>query len=80
MDFTGSSVNPGFVNGPATPPSGVGSFRYDNGARGSRSRWREGGVEQREALNDQPVANLTGLSFYAYVEENDTQRERHSPT
>ena len=71
VDFlTGSSVRPGFVTGPATPPSGVGSFRYDTGApggavAGAKVELSSGG------LDDQPVANLTGLSFDAYVEEND---------
>src|SRR5207344_2232346 len=67
--FTGSSVRPGFVTGPVTPPLGEGSFRYDTGApdkavAGAKVELSNGG------LNDQPVANLTGLRFDAYVEEN----------
>ena len=70
VEFTTGSVRPGFVTGPATPPLGEGSFRYDTGAPGAAAAGAK--VElSNGSLNDQPVANLTGLRFDAYVEEND---------
>ena len=58
VDFLTSSVRPGFVTGPATAPLGEGSFRYDTGASaGAKVELSNG------ALNDQPVADLTGLRF-----------------
>ncbi len=70
VKFTTGSVRPGFVTGPATPPLGEGSFRYDTGAPGAAAAGAK--VElSNGSLNDQPVANLTGLRFDAYVEEND---------
>ena len=58
------------MTGPATPPLGEGSFRYDTGAPGAAAAGAK--VElSNGSLNDQPVANLTGLRFDAYVEEND---------
>ena len=69
------SVRPGFVTGPATPPLGEGSFRYDTGAPGAAAAGAK--VElSNGSLNDQPVANLTGLRFDAYVEENDAGASR----
>ena len=70
VDFLTSSVRPGFVTGPATAPLGEGSFRFDTGAPGAAAAGAK--VElSNGGLNDQPVANLTGLRFDAYVEEND---------
>ncbi|MFL6177994.1 MAG: hypothetical protein ACJ715_15185, partial [Ornithinibacter sp.] len=69
VDFTTGSVRPGFVTGPATAPLGEGSFRYDTGAPGGALAGAK--VElSNGALNDQLVADLTGLRFDAYVEEN----------
>ena len=49
---------------------GEGSFRFDTGAPGAAAAGAK--VElSNGALNDQPVANLTGLRFDAYLEEND---------
>ena len=42
VEFLTDSVRPGFVTGPATPPLGEGSFRYDTGAPGAAAavpRW-----------------------------------------
>ena len=65
-----SSVRPGFVTGPATAPLGEGSFRFDTGAPGAAAAGAK--VElSNGGLNDQPVADLTGLRFDVYVEEND---------
>ena len=70
MDFLTNSVRPGFVTGPATAPLGEGSFRYDTGTPGAAAAGAK--VElSNGALNDQLVADLTGLRFDAYVEEND---------
>ena len=71
VEFLTSSVRPGFVTGPATPPLGEGSFRFDTGAPGAAAAGAK--VElSNGALNDQPVANLTGLRFDVYLDENDT--------
>ena len=65
-----SSVRPGFVTGPATAPLGEGSFRFDTGAPGAAAAGAK--VElSNGALNDQLVADLTGLRFDVYLEEND---------
>ena len=75
VEFLTSSVRPGFVTGPATPPLGEGSFRYDTGAPGAAAAGAK--VElSNGSLNDQPVANLTGLRFDAYLEENDAGASR----
>ena len=49
---------------------GEGSFRFDTGAAGGG---RSGAKVELSngGLNDQPVANLTGLRFDVYLEEND---------
>src|SRR6478609_10986823 len=70
VEFLTDSVRPGFVTGPDTAPLGEGSFRFDTGAPGAAAAGAK--VElSNGSLNDQPVANLTGLRFDAYVEEND---------
>ena len=74
VEFLTDSVRPGFVTGPDTAPLGEGSFRFDTGAPGAAAAGAK--VElSNGALNDQPVADLTGLRFDAYVEENDAHRE-----
>ena len=70
VDFSAASVRPGFVTGPADAPLGEGSFRFDTGSAGAAAAGAK--VELSSGgLNDQPVAELTALSFDVYVEEND---------
>ena len=74
VEFLTASVRPGFVTGPATPPLGEGSFRFDTGAPGAAAAGAK--VElSNGSLNDQPVATLTGLRFDVYLDENDTGTE-----
>ena len=70
VKFTGNSVRPGFVTGPADVPLGEGSFRFDTGPAGAAAANAK--VEfSNGGLNDQPVADLTELHFDLYLEEND---------
>ena len=60
VDFSADSVRPGFVTGPADAPLGEGSFRFDTGSAGAAAAGAK--VElSNGGLNDQPVADLTGL-------------------
>ena len=78
VNFTTNSVRPGFVTGPADVPLGEGSFRFDTGAAGAAAAGAK--VEfSNGGLNDQPMADLTGLRFDVYLEENDPGAGR-SPT
>ncbi len=70
VDFSAASVRPGFVTGPADVPLGEGSFRFDTGSAGAAAAGAK--VElSNGGLNDQPVADLSGLHFDVYLEEND---------
>ena len=69
VNFTGNTVRPGFVTGPADVPLGEGAFRFDTGAAGAAAAGAK--VElSSSGLNDQLVADLTALSFDVYLEEN----------
>ena len=71
VKFSTSSVRPGFVTGPASPSLGEGSFRFDTGAPGAAAAGSK--VElSNGGLNDQSVADLTGLRYDVYLEENGT--------
>ena len=70
VDFSANSVRPGFVTGPADAPLGEGAFRFDTGTAGAAAAGAK--VElSNGGLNDQPVADLTELSFDVYLEESD---------
>src|SRR6478735_8478399 len=70
-NFTTNTVRPGFVTGPADVPLGEGAFRFDTGAAGAAAAGAK--VEfSNGGLVDQPVADLTGLRFDVYLEENDS--------
>ena len=70
VDFSANSVRPGFVTGPADPPLGEGSFRFDTGSAGAAAAGAK--VElSNGGLNDQPMADLGVLRFDVYLEESD---------
>ena len=73
VDFSAASVRPGFVTGPADVPLGEGSFRFDTGTAGAAAAGAK--VElSNGGLNDEPVAELTALSFDVYLPGEHSRR------
>jgi hypothetical protein len=66
----GAGASGGFVHGPSTPPFGVGSVHLATGA-GQGDSLAE---IRNKNYNDKPLSQLTGLSYWTYVHQNNGQQ------